>query len=94
MRAEVAKKRGCSFEKFTQLMREDDAIDADLTEVGRKQVLRSLGNRYWCCCLEEAGTEVGREQVLVSDSQCFISILNFDNYGYGQTSIYVVLLHD
>ena len=44
MRAEVAKQRGCSEEKYVQLMREDDATDADLTEIGRQQVL-GLGTK-------------------------------------------------
>ena len=42
MRAEVARNRGCSFEEFLQLMHEDDAIDADLTELGREQVLKLM----------------------------------------------------
>ena len=37
VRAEPARKAGCSFDDFLQLMREDDAIDACLTEVGLKQ---------------------------------------------------------
>ena len=36
-RAEAAKERGCSMEEFFRLMREDDALDADLTDLGREQ---------------------------------------------------------
>ena len=36
-RAEAAKEKGCSMDEFFRLMREDDALDADLTELGRNQ---------------------------------------------------------
>lgn len=36
-RAEVAKANGCSMDEFIALMREDDVLDAALTEEGRKQ---------------------------------------------------------
>ena len=36
-RAEAAKEKGCSMEEFFRLMREDDALDADLTELGKSQ---------------------------------------------------------
>jgi broad specificity phosphatase PhoE len=36
-RAEYAKANGCSHDEFIRLMREDDALDADLTELGRDQ---------------------------------------------------------
>lgn len=36
-RAEVAKEKGCSMDEFFRLMREDDALDADLTELGKDQ---------------------------------------------------------
>ena len=36
-RAEAARHAGCSYEQFLQLMKEDDAYDADLTVVGRQQ---------------------------------------------------------
>lgn len=36
-RAEAAKKAGCSFPQFLQLMKEDDVFDAPLTELGKKQ---------------------------------------------------------
>jgi broad specificity phosphatase PhoE len=36
-RAEVAKANGCSMEEFVDLMRQDDALDAELTTVGRQQ---------------------------------------------------------
>jgi broad specificity phosphatase PhoE len=36
-RAEAAKEEGCSMEEFFRLMREDDALDADLTDLGRLQ---------------------------------------------------------
>ena len=58
MRAEDAKKRGCSFENYIQLMREDDATDADLTELGRKQVLVLW--REWVLVLEgKISTAIG-----------------------------------
>lgn len=36
-RAEVAKDAGCSMEEFIELMRQDDAMDADLTGLGKVQ---------------------------------------------------------
>ena len=36
-RAEAAKDKGCSVEEFFELMRQDDALDADLTDLGRQQ---------------------------------------------------------
>jgi broad specificity phosphatase PhoE len=36
-RAEVAKHAGCSMEEFVELMRQDDALDADLTGLGKVQ---------------------------------------------------------
>ena len=36
-RAEAAKAAGCSMDEFFELMRQDDALDADLTELGRQQ---------------------------------------------------------
>ena len=36
-RAEAAKEKGCSMEEFFRLMREDDALDSDLTDLGREQ---------------------------------------------------------
>ena len=36
-RAEVAREAGCSMEEFVQWMRRDDALDAELTELGRSQ---------------------------------------------------------
>lgn len=36
-RAEVAKDNGCSMEEFFALMREDDVLDARLTEIGKEQ---------------------------------------------------------
>ena len=36
-RAEAARAAGCSFERFLELMKEDDAFDADLTDLGRAQ---------------------------------------------------------
>ena len=37
VRAEAKRDAGCPFEEFIQQMREDDAFDADLTDVGRAQ---------------------------------------------------------
>lgn len=39
-RAEVARANGCSMEEFVKIMREDDALDADLTRLGREQARR------------------------------------------------------
>lgn len=36
-RAEAARAAGCSFDEFLRLMKEDDAFDAELTELGRRQ---------------------------------------------------------
>ena len=36
-RAEAAKADGCSFDKFFDLMRQDDSLDSPLTELGRQQ---------------------------------------------------------
>ena len=36
-RAEAAREAGCSFDDFLRLMKEDDAFDADLTDLGRQQ---------------------------------------------------------
>lgn len=38
-RAEEAKENGCSYETFMNLMREDDAFDAHLTELGESQAV-------------------------------------------------------
>ncbi|KAL7530591.1 hypothetical protein ACHAWF_005055 [Thalassiosira exigua] len=38
-RAEAARESGCSFETFLRLMEEDDALDADLTDLGQKQAI-------------------------------------------------------
>lgn len=38
-RAEAAKDDGCSHERFLELMKQDDAMDAVLTELGKKQAL-------------------------------------------------------
>ena len=37
VQAEPARKAGCTFEEFIQYMREDDAIDAELTSIGIEQ---------------------------------------------------------
>lgn len=74
VRAEVARQRGCSFEEFIQLMHEDDATDADLTEVGRQQVRLALvlgGNRHWCWVLVLGGS---RQVILINVSIRFPSI--------------------
>lgn len=36
-RAEKAKDEGCDFETFLELMRQDDSLDSELTELGRRQ---------------------------------------------------------
>ena len=37
VRAEAAREGGCSYDAFLQIMKEDDVLDADLTEIGRQQ---------------------------------------------------------
>lgn len=44
-RAEKAKEAGCSHDEFLELMRQDDAMDADLTELGLKQAT-SVGQNW------------------------------------------------
>ena len=47
-RAEAARAAGCSFDDFLRLMKEDDAFDADLTDLGRQQAREAsekLGDR-------------------------------------------------
>ena len=39
-RAEAARAEGCSFERFFDIMKEDDAFDAPLTELGKDQAQR------------------------------------------------------
>ena len=39
-KAELAKANGCSHEEFMELMRQDDSLDSELTELGRNQVQR------------------------------------------------------
>jgi broad specificity phosphatase PhoE len=36
-RAEAAREAGCTFDEFLELMRQDDSLDADLTDLGRAQ---------------------------------------------------------
>jgi broad specificity phosphatase PhoE len=48
-RAEAAKEAGCTYEEFLDLMRQDDALDADLTEEGEKQ-----GNHVGGICTWDA----------------------------------------
>jgi broad specificity phosphatase PhoE len=40
-RAEEAKANGCSMDEFVSLMRQDDALDAELTELGKTQARQS-----------------------------------------------------
>ena len=42
-RAEAAKTAGCSYQKFLDLMQEDDVFDADLTEIGLQQAKKLNG---------------------------------------------------
>ena len=39
VRAEAKRDAGCPFDEFIQTMKEDDAFDADLTEIGREQAI-------------------------------------------------------
>ena len=43
-RAEAAKEAGCSHDEFLDFMRQDDALDADLTEIGENQA-RTVGSK-------------------------------------------------
>ena len=40
-RAEAARENGCSFDEFLNLMREDDAFDSPLTELGENQAMQA-----------------------------------------------------
>ena len=44
-RAEAARAAGCSYDDFIELMRQDDSLDSELTEIGRKQA-KSVQQRY------------------------------------------------
>ena len=44
-RAEAAKEAGCSHDEFLDFMRQDDALDADLTEIGEHQA-RTVGSKF------------------------------------------------
>jgi len=44
-RAEAARSQGCSYETFLDLMKQDDAFDADLTPLGEEQAIRGR-NKY------------------------------------------------
>jgi len=46
-RAEIAKEAGCSHEEFLELMRQDDALDAELTELGEHQAASVGQNCAW-----------------------------------------------
>lgn len=46
-RAEAAKERGCSHDEFLDWMRQDDALDADLTELGKDQAVRVGSTKDW-----------------------------------------------
>merc|ERR1719491_1741781 len=39
-RAEAARSQGCSYETFMDLMKQDDAFDADLTPLGEEQAIQ------------------------------------------------------
>lgn len=47
-RAEAAKEDGCSMDEFFRLMREDDALDADLTDLGREQAMECHEQHFKC----------------------------------------------
>lgn len=46
-RAEAAKEAGCDHAEFVELMRQDDAMDADLTELGEKQARSVEKSTVW-----------------------------------------------
>ena len=50
-RAELAKQAGCSHEHFMELMRQDDALDAPLTELGEQQATK-VQDRFGSTMLE------------------------------------------
>ena len=45
-RAEAAQSNGCSMEEFFDLMRQDDAWDADLTDLGRRQAKKCRDDHF------------------------------------------------
>lgn len=51
-RAEVAKAKGCSMEEFIALMREDDVLDAVLTEDGRLQAQAARLSSEWAASIQ------------------------------------------
>jgi broad specificity phosphatase PhoE len=62
-RAEAAKAAGCSMEEFVELMRQDDALDADLTELGREQARQCHDKHFRALLLSEQ-----KVQLVVSSS--------------------------
>ena len=63
-RAEAAKEEGCSMEEFFRLMREDDALDADLTDLGRLQAMQCHRDHF---VQEKDGTDNDRNNPLGID---------------------------
>ncbi|KAG7343425.1 histidine phosphatase superfamily branch 1 protein [Nitzschia inconspicua] len=51
-RAEAAKASGCTMEEFFELMKQDDAWDAELTELGREQARRCHHTHFNALLLE------------------------------------------
>ena len=50
-RAEAARAEGCSFERFFDIMKEDDAFDAPLTELGKDQAQRGEARLANICAM-------------------------------------------
>lgn len=46
-RAEAAKERGCSHDEFLNWMKQDDVLDADLTELGKEQAINVGMKKNW-----------------------------------------------
>jgi broad specificity phosphatase PhoE len=55
-RAEAARAGGCNFDEFFELMRQDDSLDAPLTEHGRQQALNIAKNHV--ICADSWGTNI------------------------------------
>jgi broad specificity phosphatase PhoE len=66
-RAEAARAAGCTTEEFFELMQQDDALDADLTDLGRRQAQECL-ERYFSGIKTVATTTspVGVQQSIIS----------------------------
>ena len=59
-RAEARRAAGCSFDEFLHTMKEDDALDADLTPLGRQQAAAA------CNSVDGGAASLGIELIVAS----------------------------